>query len=115
MRDILAETAESFDFFPISILNARKKLIKAEYFLANLVGTVHCADMKKSEYKMSNIDKTQVRRFTRLILDDEKIREGTKIFRFGEKTQLYLVNDPFGSQIISDAECTGIGFTYLED
>jgi hypothetical protein len=71
-------------------------------------------DKDKSDFSLSNID-GQVRRFRRLVLDDNKISEGTQIFRLAEMSHLYLVCRDLAVKIKRQEMCVGMDFIYIED
>ncbi len=115
LKDILDASGENIEFFPVTILNPKGKKISKPYFIANVVGSVKCMDLKSSEYRESAMDKGQMTRVSRLVLDEEKIPEGKQIFRLGEMTELLIVAEPLALKIAVDNKCTGVNMTYLED
>ena len=115
LKTILSKADSNFEFFPAKIKNARGKFSTKKYFIANLIGTVHCMDMQASKYRMSKLDKGQAERITELVLDEEKIPEGKQIFRLGEMSQLLIVAKPTAMEIAVHQKCTGVNMTYLED
>ena len=115
LKMLLEENCNNFEFFPVDIINPKGKKTRKAYYVANLIGTLHCMDLNKSQYRYSNLDKGQMARISELSLDESKIPKGTQIFRLGEMTELLIVADPL-AEIISDKnKCTGIFLTYLED
>ena len=46
LRSILEEFEGSFKIFPIKIKNAKSKISKKKYYIANLVGKVSCMDIR---------------------------------------------------------------------
>ncbi|WP_147444909.1 DUF1629 domain-containing protein [Corallococcus sp. CA053C] len=102
------------EFLPVRLRTPRKKVLDNPYFIANVQGTVGCMDAKKSDFVMDTILKDQVQRFRRLVLDEGKIPQDTKIFRLGERYRLILVREDLGRALI-DEECTGMLFQDLDD
>ncbi|NOK02202.1 MULTISPECIES: DUF1629 domain-containing protein [Myxococcus] len=106
--------ADSIEYLPIRLRTPRKKVLTTPYYIANVLGTVACMDAKKSDFSMSSIVKTQVRRFRRLALNEKKIPKDVKIFRLAEQTSLILVREDLGQRIV-DEDCLGVLFQELED
>ena len=115
LKSILEKRCSEFEFFPIKLRNAKKKIVSKKYFVANLVGTLACMDMKKSKYKEDELDKGQIRAISELHICDDKVPEGTQIFRLAERTRLHIVLDPLADEIAVDNKCSGVSLTFLED
>ncbi len=104
----------SIEFLPIRLRNQKKKLVAKKYFLANVLGTVGCVDTERSDFKMSSIDKSQVHRFYRLVLDEKKIPDEARLFRLAEDTGQLIIREDLAQDILN-ADCTGMMFIPLED
>ena len=115
LKGILNEISSQFEFFPVNILNARGKKTSKPYFLANLVETKNYLDKEKSEYKMSNLDKSQVQYFKKLILDPGKIDKDISMFRLADMTQLIIVSHELAVDIKRNNGCNGPLFVHTED
>jgi hypothetical protein len=115
LKKILTEKSKAnFEYFPIKIRDHEGHIVKSDYYIANLLDTIECVNMKTSEYRMDPIIKTQVERFKRLVLDETKLKNGAKIFRLKEKTNLIIVDDVLSDEIVN-AGCTGMFFQEMED
>ncbi|WP_157774697.1 imm11 family protein [Melittangium boletus] len=104
----------TIEFLPVRLRTPRKKVLDAPYFIANVLGTVACMDVKKSDFTMGRIIKDQVQHFRRLVLQEEKIPKNAKIFRLAERSRLILIREDLGQTIV-DEDCTGMIFQELED
>lgn len=109
-----SNTDENFEFFPIIILNQKKRKIKDNYFVANLLDSVNCTNNTDSDFEMSSLDPTQVSYFERLVLDEKKIPSKVKIFRLGEMKDLYIIRNELSSAM-NAAGMTGMIFQKMED
>jgi hypothetical protein len=107
-------TGAVIEYLPIRLRNQKGKVVAKPYFLANVIGSVRCVDVKKSDFEMNRISKDQVSHFRRLVLDERKIPTSAGIFRLAEKTALVLVRQDLASAIIKSG-CTGMLFQELEE
>ena len=115
LRKVLEQHAgASIEFLPVRIRDKKRRLVKAPYYVANLLGSVACMDRSRSDFDMSHLDKGQVSRFRRLTLDPSKIDPSVKIFRLAEMMELVLVRDDLAAAI-ERAGCTGLDLLPLED
>ena len=102
------------EYLPIRIRNQKKQIVQRSYWIANVLRVVDCADMKRSEFEMSEISKKLVWRFSRLVLDESRIPDDAPIFRLANQPKLVLVReDLFGDFL--DADITGVMFVDLEN
>ena len=115
LKGILLDNSKHFEFFPVSIKNAKGKISKKKYYVANLTIKVNCMDMNKSKYKANLLDKSQARKISHLFLDEEKIPNDELIFRLGEMTDLLIVKEGLAKIIAIEEDCSGVIMTYLED
>jgi len=114
LRLLLASSGATVEFFPVKIRNHKRKVIPEKYHLANVVGLIACTDKSRSDFDLSHID-GRVRRFRRLVLDDSKVPEGTRLFRLAELRELHLVSYDLGIKIKREEKCTGLQLTYIQD
>ncbi len=71
----------------------RYQPVHTDYYILNLVGSLDCIDMEKSEYRMGRIVKDRIKRIKNLVLDEDKIPAEAKIFRLVHKPDEYIVSD----------------------
>lgn len=115
LRELLERHAGAqIEFLPITLRNQRKQLVKKPYFIANLLGSVDCVDMRRSEFSRSAIRKDQVRRFYHLVLDEKRIGPEDKLFRLSESKRTIVAREDLGKEILR-AGCQGMIFQRLED
>ncbi len=103
-----------FEFFPVRIRPQKGRMLDSPYLIANRLDTIECVDIKKSDFIMDAIIKSQVDYFKRLIINKKKIPRKTKIFRLKEKTNLILIDYELSEEIIK-AKCTGMIFQEIDD
>ena len=109
-----SESNASFEFLKIGIKDKKGHIIKKNYFIANLLDTIACVDMEKSNFRMDNIIKTQVDIFKTLVLDQIKIESSKKIFRLAEMTSLIIVREDLAQKIL-DEGYTGVAFRDISE
>jgi hypothetical protein len=115
LKGVLEEkSGAEIEFLPVHIRNQRGRLVQEPYFIANLIGTVECLDREKSKFRASAIRPDQVFTFYRLVLDESKIPSGTKLFRLKEQTDLILVREDLGKDILR-AGCDGMLFQEMDE
>ncbi len=96
LRDIFEEKSGAhFEFFPIKVKDKKGRVVDKEYFIANLLDTVDCVDMEKSEYRICSIIKDQVDRFSLLVFDENRIDSSKNIFRLKDQTKLIVITSNF--------------------
>lgn len=102
------------EFLPVRVRNHQGRLVKARYFIANVLGTTACVDRELSDFDMGAIDKEHASHFRRLVLDESRIGADQKLFRLSEQPGLILAREDLVDELL-EQDCTGILFTYLED
>ncbi len=115
LKSILAESGADFEFFPVNIKNHKGKLLKEQYYLANLVGKLACVDRELSECEQDSFEEDQLSYYEKMVLDTDKIPEGTNIFRLAETPRLLIASDAFSDLIKIEKECTGPSFCLTEE
>lgn len=115
LRNLLeSESRARIEWLPIRLRDRKRRRVKEDYHLANVLDVVECVDRKRSVFNMQQVIKDQVHHFHRLVLDAAKIPRGQRTFRLAEKKSLVLVREDL-ARIIQDAGCTGMSFPDLED
>ncbi len=115
LKTILEESGTEYEFFPVRIKNHNGKLITEPFFVANLVGTISCIHREKTVCKQDSFNKDQLNYYKKMVLDPEKIPEGTQIFRLAETPRLILASDSFSDRIKIEEKCTGPSFCFTEE
>jgi len=115
LKGILEQTGEAFEFLPLRIRNHKGKVEKETFYIANLLGSLRCMDLEQSDAAQSSMEKDQMRRIRRLVLDPEKIPEAKKIFRLGEMKQLIIVRKDLAVEIYRTQGCRGMIFQDMEE
>ncbi|MFL5354794.1 imm11 family protein [Archangium sp.] len=115
LKQLLEATAGArFEFLPVRLRNHKKKILPDAYYVANLLDLVTCVDRSRSDFTVDELDKKEIRRFRRLVLDTSKIGPDSKIFRLGERPRLLIVREDL-ARAITEAGCTGMRFMPMED
>jgi len=115
LKDLLEQSSGArFEFFPVKIRNRKGRLEKAPYFVANLLESVSCLDAAQSDFVPDALAKGQVMYFKKIALDTSKIPEDAKIFRLGEKLNMFIVRKDL-AQAMVNGDFTGVQFQFLED
>ena len=94
VRDVLMYLElTNIEFLPIWLYDHQDQVASKEYAIINVLGSVDCIDMDKSEFDMGSIIKTQIFSIDKLILDHKAIPDDAKIFRATTKLDEIFVHD----------------------
>jgi len=116
LKQILAEECgETIDFYPVKICNQKGRLIKKPYYLAHLRLFIGAMDWDKSDFDINDIHPERAATIKRLVLDDKKIPNNTKLFALKEEPDLWLISRELAIKIYREHDCRGMIFTKLED
>ena len=92
--DVLVALAlPNIEFLPIWLYDQQDQVVSKEYAIVNVLGSVDCIDMEKSEIDMDSIIETQIYSIDNLVLDYDKIPEDASIFRATTKLDEIFVRD----------------------
>jgi len=69
------------EVLPIELLDHREEIVSDSYGILNLIGSQDIVDMEKSKYKMSSLEKDQIKRVKKLIVSPDKVDQNSVIFR----------------------------------
>ena len=114
LRAVLAKTGDQIEFYPAHILNQKKRIVREPYFVVNPLDFVDCMDRKQSDYDEDTVERGQVQRFRRLVLDVAKIPPDRQIFRLASQKELVLVRKDLAYDIYRVHEFRGMIFQTLE-
>lgn len=115
LKSLLDEhSGANIEYFPVTVLDKKGRPDARSYYVANLLDTVDCVDMEKSEYRMDALIKTQVDRFAEIVFDEQRIDAEKQMFRLKDKTDLIVLTTGLARKIL-DAKCEGMRFVYLKD
>ncbi|QSQ22277.1 hypothetical protein JY651_45340 [Pyxidicoccus parkwayensis] len=115
LKRVLEEkSGANIEFLPVHIRNHKGRLVQEPYFIANILGTVECVDPERSKFRNSEIRPDQVFHFYRLALEESKIPLDAKLFRLKEQTDLSIIREDLGKDILR-AGCDGMIFQEMDD
>ena len=116
LKTLLEKEAAStaIEFLPVRLKNQRKQFVDKPYYIANVLDCVSCMEREKSDFVMDSLVKDQVFRFRRLVLDEGRLPEDKKLFRLGEKKDLFIIREDL-AQAILNADMNGMMFIPMED
>lgn len=115
LKQVLGEkSGADIEFLPVHIRNHKGRIVKEPYFIANILGSVECVDRERSRFRNSEIRPDQVFTFYRLALDASKIPTDAKLFRLKEQTDLVIIREDLGKDILR-AGGDGMIFQEMDD
>ena len=116
LKGILEEACgETIDFYPVTIRNQKGRLVKKPYYLAHLRLVIGAMDWDKSDATVNAIHPECAGRIRRLVLDEKKIPENTKLFALKEKAKIWLISRELAVKIYREHDCRGMIFIKLAD
>jgi hypothetical protein len=104
-------TAE-IEFLPFTLLNHKGRVAARECHIANVIGTVECVDLARTEGSPSEIDPGEMLRITRLHLLPERIVPARDLFRIASQPRTLLVREDL-RQVLEAEGITGARFLAL--
>ncbi len=110
-----AEVGESFDFYPVKLRNQKGRIVKNRYYLAHLRLILPVMDRDKSDFTINAIIPSRAATIRRLVLKEDDIPDGCRVFVLKEKPSLWLMRDDFAKEIFIDQDCVGLQFVSLEN
>ncbi len=115
LKAILEKKANAqVEFLRIRLRNQKQKLVPKPYYIANVLGSIECVNLKKSKYTRSEINPDQMHRIKKLVLDEQRIGAEANLFRLKERLRVFVAREDLGTSIL-DAKCTGMIFQDLDD
>jgi hypothetical protein len=114
LRDVIQKTGCPVEFHPVKIRNHKGRIAREPYFVMNLLCTIDCMDRMKSDWAESEIEPGKARRIREIILDMDKIPEGTRLFRLSVDPSLIFVDINLAREIYRGLGCRGMIFQKIE-
>ncbi len=112
LRQALTEIdIDNIQFFDTRLITKTAKVLREDFQIGNVVGTVSCFDWERSEYDDSYRAQGAVIHIDKLVLDPERI-QGQRLFRMEEARNILLVAGSVRGHLQSRG-ITGIQFVDL--
>jgi hypothetical protein len=94
MKALLEAHAKAeFEFLPFTLLNHKARVASRDCYIANVLGTVDCVDVEKTQGRRSAMLPDTYARITRLVLDPERIDPERNLFRIASQPQTLILRD----------------------
>ena len=82
LRDVLTDNGViGVEFLPVQVMDHKKKLASADYFILNPPSLVDCIDIDASQVKFSPLDPETISRCNELVLKEAAVPKDVKVFR----------------------------------
>lgn len=115
LRDLIeAQQPDAVEYLPVSILNHKKRLVKAAYFVVHPIHPVDCLDVAACKPTYGRIQKTAIQAVRRLVIDESRIPAGRLLLRPAGFTKVILVHRSLADRIDA-AGLTGMRWIELPD
>lgn len=109
-----AEPAET-EFLPVQIRDEKgKKTLADDYWIVHPTSVVECIDLEASEVVWNKIDKTLISSCAQLVIDEDRIPEGLKLFRAKHLPGEVFVHREL-AEALEGAEASGVSFLELDE
>jgi hypothetical protein len=102
------------EYLPVTVYNHKNKPTAESYSVINLLDSVDCLVLDACEPRWGRIDKTDISRLKRLVIDESRIDPTRMLFRPKHFKSAILIHRKV-VQKIETAACTGIRWIELED
>lgn len=113
LRALLEEhSGAEIEFLPVRILNHKGRLASDEYSIANVIGTVDCVDMARSEGRLDPGESGVFARLKKLHLDPGRVPPEGRLFRIAAMPPVMIIRDDL-RRILEDAGITGAEYLTL--
>lgn len=98
VKDRLEQAAPGpVEYLPLSIINHKKRLASADYFIVNPLGTVDCLDLDRSEIDWFEGDVVRIKKY---VLDPAKLRNAPELFRIRENPRTYVITQALAARLL---------------
>lgn len=100
----LLESAQvpEVEFLPVRVLDHRKRPVAQPFCIVNLLAPVDCLVLEECEPRWSRLDKTQIARVKRLVVDEARIDSSRSLFRIKSFPACTLVHRRLAQRIDSE-------------
>jgi hypothetical protein len=95
-------TADMVEILPLAIRDPRGRVLSADYFVINPLGTVDCLDLDASQITWSKTNRDKVIRVDSIVLSREKLPENRSIFRVKQDPARYIISDRLADALRED-------------
>ncbi|NTX60212.1 hypothetical protein HUA74_06025 [Myxococcus sp. CA051A] len=107
-RHVLESSAGvDIEYLPLRLINHKGRRQPGEFFIANVLGTLDCMDMQRSEYEPSALRKGEVFGLRKLELEVGRIEPSRNMFRLTTMPRLILVRQEL-VRAMEQAALTGV-------
>jgi len=113
LEALAGEGVDNIEYFAAGLVTKAGKVLRDDYRLANVVGTVACFDWDKSKYDERYRARGVAGRIEELVLDTRKI-DGQRLFRMAEAPRILLGADGV-RRALESRGIRGIAFTEPAD
>lgn len=115
LRGLLEKAAvPQVEYLPVPIYNHKKRLLSEPYCIVHLLAPVDCLVIDACEPRWSRMDKTEIARLKRLVIDESRVEPGRLLFRAKHYSAGILVHRSLAQQIDA-AGLTGMRWIELAD
>lgn len=109
------ETDDEIEFLPFQLFNQKGRPASDElFYIANIIGSQDCVDMKKSKYMKNHIFPDRIRVMKELHIHKDRIGPACNIFRVRPLPRLIVVRDDL-REAINKVGLTGIEWKRMGD
>jgi|SRR3972149_1518866 len=102
-------SSAEIEFLRFTLLNHKGRIASDECYIANIIGTVDCVDMKRTEGDEDPVNPGRLMRLERLFLLDDKIDPKLNLFRIKPMPWVVIVRDDL-RKIMERERVTGATF-----
>lgn len=91
-KEIIARTCTNeIEYLPFRLYDHRKRVLSADYFIVNPIGTLDCLDLKKSDIDWSDDTPPELLGINEHVLDRKRLVDAPELFRIKEDPGEYVI------------------------
>lgn len=109
-RALEHEEVSDIEFLPIKIINHKGRVASDDYHICNPQRVIDCIDLARSRVTFSAIEPDTIMRCEGLVIREDAIPEGTKVFRLGRWLSTVLLRRDVAEKLVKEG-LTGLCFT----
>ena len=115
LREFLeSQKVDNVEFLPVPIFDHKKKQIADKYFIINLLDPVDCLLTDQCEVRWGRIDKTDISRLKKFVIDESRVPTKRRLFRPKHYKSAIMIHRGLAEQLDRSGK-TGLRWVELTD
>lgn len=113
MKQLLEQTVTApVEYLRFTLLNHKGRVASTECYIANVLGSVDCVDVKRTQGLRSHIEPDRYTEISRLFLLPDRIPADRNLFRISSQPRTLIIREDLRTRLEAE-EVTGVSFLEL--